>query len=1259
MAEEEDNDQLFRLLELAQQGVRPSELLESHPKIAELLRGTCGPEVGCIFGSLLLNPALQSNCVRLEALVHLAVGLGRGTSLLKQDEIASCFNDLEHGECGQLEDPAEDVFVSLALTKRGNFRVLEGIWESGTFYLQRVLEIVDKMPGEGAFAQLRRSIDALLTLSEAVCQRAGLERHSIGFPFPKASIPKKCWSAAKRRIVQFDEAALTGLGITRADLEPFILEDELLPHVLNSPLLGTPLQRFPVTCVGKSVALVLPTAVSFAIRAAVVDFAMAFDLQEAFVANLVSIYQRLFSSTYLIGMRDRAPVPFTRKEGVPKAEAIAQATRGHFTHYLFLIDTLQQVRDTGVAGADPSSTLYGELISSRIAAAAQQCKQDPDFKRGVTLVVHCGVGRSCDFILREDVPEGWDLHGISAADLLTLSHCHGMSPVKFLKVLDSIDRLRRAGVELFNDNGLLNLFGWVDANDGHAIRHDLVPPSFRANGGVLQIAPSFVKDLRHKVALRSGRIAVSTVEGQMRNVEKLHDSFFDDDNDAPIYAGRQFTPESGIPFVYVSKTSTWWCHVIPTLESDGLDYERWLMLKTWVQRIVPILDRLLEKCMPPVLLLEVGFHAGDHVDITAPPPTRSEIEADISIATQQDKAITRIVVGQAFDRGLAQATNVAERALVAVICSAIAELCGTSFTKTEASEIESMVVGSDDARHMHSFQARTFREFVSSDLSAEPEFVDEHDSASIRLGLAFRVEKREGGRGSLRTKRQCTTFLNKLVTSLECELCDMLAGLDRAYVVESALRNHERAQVARKRWARTSRANIGLHGDKESTLRVIVEHDLKLSSAILVSLVLTEVATCECRAIGGRKPNRLETDRAMALVDAIWQLGGWSDAIHLDAMRPSLTITPLGDVHAYTEFQKNVAMPFAVRASEDRIDAASADYEEYFLPSLPSGESLRLDSEFLDAWSVEFGFDLESLRHFLDAIEDIGVERQKAVYQITKSELCESITTRMPLSAMDAILSAFSFVPRTRWKEIPYGCDARDVQAWKFRRRLSVVRRPVIQLDNSAHPSLLIAPGLVRDMVAYVVDGYFERSFPDSHTVSGQMRMWQAKRVNVRGSRFAEQVAERICERGWQIKKIELQVKEILARGTDPEFGDLRRFGDVDVLCWNAEAKRVLIIECKHLQHHKTSGELAEQLSDYRGQIKNDGRPDDLRKHLNRVELLKARKDVLLGSLFMPPDSRIEGWIIFRNPVPMLYAWHNVSNELRMATFDDIDQILI
>ena len=103
-------------------------------------------KAACTFAGLLTEPELQSNCLRLEAIVHLSLAYCRGERKPTPKLASRLFTAVGEGICGRAEDPAEDVFVTSIATLRGNFRVLEGIWEGAGFFLQRIVNVVERMP---------------------------------------------------------------------------------------------------------------------------------------------------------------------------------------------------------------------------------------------------------------------------------------------------------------------------------------------------------------------------------------------------------------------------------------------------------------------------------------------------------------------------------------------------------------------------------------------------------------------------------------------------------------------------------------------------------------------------------------------------------------------------------------------------------------------------------------------------------------------------------------------------------------------------------------------------------------------------------------------------------------------------------------------------------------------------------------------------------------------------------------------------------
>ena len=110
---------------------------------------------------------------------------------------------------------------------------------------------------------------------------------------------------------------------------------------------------------------------------------------------------------------------------------------------------------------------------------------------------------------------------------------------------------------------------------------------------------------------------------------------------------------------------------------------------------------------------------------------------------------------------------------------------------------------------------------------------------------------------------------------------------------------------------------------------------------------------------------------------------------------------------------------------------------------------------------------------------------------------------------------------------------------------------------------------------------------------------------------------------------------------------------------------RILVIECKDLQYRKTVGEIAEQLADYRGEQRRDGKADDLRKHLDRVAVLKAHRERVANYLKLDHAEasdggaviKIEGHLVFRHPVPMRFAWEHMAGKIHLSLFADLQSL--
>jgi hypothetical protein len=249
-----------------------------------------------------------------------------------------------------------------------------------------------------------------------------------------------------------------------------------------------------------------------------------------------------------------------------------------------------------------------------------------------------------------------------------------------------------------------------------------------------------------------------------------------------------------------------------------------------------------------------------------------------------------------------------------------------------------------------------------------------------------------------------------------------------------------------------------------------------------------------------------------------------------------------------------------------------------------------------------------------------------------------------------ATLDFITLVPRPEWRAVTGEFREKDWYPWRFRRRLSVLRRPLIQIDSGSDPIVAFAPGLVRESLRSMVIWFHSGEIPPPQARSPEMRKWIGCANNVQRLEFNSVVADRMRELGWQVQK------EVKLTGL---FGKLleRNYGDIDVLAWLPESGRVLVMECKDVQYNKTIGEVAEQLSDFRGEIRPDGKPDHLKRHLNRLEVLAAHGALISQKLKLASPIKMEGHLVFKNPVPMRFAWNQMVSRVRLSLFSELDRL--
>jgi hypothetical protein len=435
------------------------------------------------------------------------------------------------------------------------------------------------------------------------------------------------------------------------------------------------------------------------------------------------------------------------------------------------------------------------------------------------------------------------------------------------------------------------------------------------------------------------------------------------------------------------------------------------------------------------------------------------------------------------------------------------------------------MVPNDDARHIHLFQAAHFRDYIRDYDRPASLFIDNADEARSKLGLGWLVRDRAKG-DHLTTAEESVQFLNQVVETIWKRMRVRLQKLDRLSLIDQALRHIEGVEADRLQWERTIRAVLSLRNDQSTAKTVAVQRIARFNAATLSLRIVVEMAISECPLGDGQSVGTLDLNPLMADALAMFHLGGWSDAIIKGVMQPEIRIAANGEILSHVGFRDEIVEPFGLQFASVQLEHEAVRYEKHFEPvkALPSVKAI-FPEQFLTAVEAEFGVSVDAIRGFRDALESLALENKKSVFITRKDEIL-SYCAKSELTSVEiaeVVLNRFELWPRSSWDNTPKGFKQKDWYPWRFGRRLSLIWRPFVRLDDGKNPRYVVSPGLIGTNLMHVLRMYHEGLVPIDQCKTTAMKRWVAEEVNRRGHAFARKVFETMRSVNYQAH-LELKV---------------------------------------------------------------------------------------------------------------------------------------
>lgn len=1172
---------------------------------------------------LALMPENASRHLRLNTLIELAASLPADGGKPDPDanQLRRLVNSAEVRDLvGMLEDPAEYPLTEPVFFEGRAHVLFTGQQEEGGYRLSRLVDVFDRAEAASPFgaAEPYRLIKAALHLSSAVAVRA-----EIGLGVPAES-PENVHvdgsigrlSAAVRWTVTELDGVLSPAGTDRAALKPLTVVAGAA-GLGEMPLLDE-LSRRPIVSLPDGSVVVVPGLLASALSHALISWVHANGL----TARLATEHSLSVAASVAPALTDALrirpldpglatpPLPDTVHELVSEIDSDAAMV------VMVVGDRFATFDPSKYGEGEEADTAFEKAVADRVAAL-EAWLLDParPYERVVEVFLGAtAAGRWFSFGIEHKPAAGVEMLVLSPSALEIIAFNEARDPLAFWRYARSLAALyEKTHVQSTHPLDQYSMY----STHGHSF---YMSDGRRPTG--IFVAPGMGLDQRQKFLDRTRRQSAEFPSGEHIEIWASYEG------PAPIFFPRHPRGQA-CRLVRLEGVDVWvlgapWSMISSGLRSLYEDVANAAAYWIWQAggHVIHAARAHGGGALPGIVTIflrldEPAEWEGGSL------PTDEPRSSDITHVVKRDERSAFIDLDPHLRGALAGALNRGERHLCGVLAHALLDLLDVDDPDLAITgPIVQTVAPVGQRKMLLMFDSAEEYRIGSDDGLPNWPKVSEWEDDQILDELAAELARIGRSAGQPGTRDEQNQLARHAVAFFHNQLEVAVAELSPTGLLEDLLRTNEallRETSLRRLLIPTRIACFGQHSDIAAMIRTEMH---EMSRASLGHRFLMEYVAA--RPPSGAKPlTRSRYARMLALAAIIVDYGFLSDVVKFELAETAVHILDSGRLGASQGVLHEARESFMDRAIPEHVRAAQAAFADHW-PTQSDDPSGPPDG-WEDAFIAEFGYPISDLAQLLGELAARAFAVSGHVTAKPEADLRAHLATELGWDStrVDRILADLTIVPRADFLA-PAGFRKEDVYPWRYNRRYSVLRRPLLVRTTGSGSELVWGARTALLAGEYLLDLLLSGRLA---ATSAEMQALKAGLSDAAGKEFVADVASRMDTLGFLVRT------NVTKIGRIPIADDGQDLGDVDVLGVDHSRRVLWAVECKNLGVARTPWELWSEVREFEEPTKGI-----VAKHQRRAQGLGAHLDDIVSWLGLSAGKwRVEPVIVVKSAMMSLH----------------------